>query len=516
MNPEPVETGAATTTTDTGADGGPWRSRLYPEDWAPGYATAHGSLRDFSHVGYRGGLEELPAPSPEGARSVLDFGADPTASADSTDAIQAAIDAGEGIVYLPEGRYRVDGRLEVRRSGTILMGDGSDRTELWLRAVEGLSHGANLTFVGAPAAVRSAELSENVAAGADRVVVASGAGPAVGDEVWLGMTITEDFVRDHGMEGYWTFSLNQWRPFFRRSVTEVLPSEAGDVVVLDVSLPYGMATRDDARMEVVEGYLEEVGLIGVGVSNAIDWDAAWENQQVHAVELTGVRDAFIRDVASFASPDQPGFHLQSGGIRVRNSRRVTVAESSLGHAQNRGEGGNGYLVEVRVSNSVLVRDTVAVAGRHNFIQNWDFGTSDLVFLRTHSAQGEAFTSRTDPAGSLACSETHHALAMAVLVDNSTVSDCWKMVNRLSYSSGAGHTATESVFWNVQGDGALTSHQLGRGYVIGTAGVEVTTEVIDIYESQGTAPEDFVEGLGQAASLVPSSLYEDQLARRRSR
>jgi hypothetical protein len=106
--------------------------------------------------------------------------------------------------------------------------------------------------------------------------------------------------------------------------------------------------------------------------------------------------------------------------------------------------------------------------------------------------------------------------MAVLVDNSTVSDCWKMVNRLSYSSGAGHTATESVFWNVQGDGALTSHQLGRGYVIGTAGVEVTTEVIDIYESQGTAPEDFVEGLGQAASLVPSSLYEDQLARRRSR
>ena len=42
----------------------------------------------------------------EGASAnVLDFGADPTGSTDSTAAIQAALDSGAGSVYLPEGTY---------------------------------------------------------------------------------------------------------------------------------------------------------------------------------------------------------------------------------------------------------------------------------------------------------------------------------------------------------------------------------------------------------------------------
>ena len=91
-----------------------------------------------------------------------------------------------------------------------------------------------------------------------------------------------------------------------------------------------------------------------------------------------------------------------------------------------------------------------------------------------------------------------------------------MVNRLAWSSGAGHTATESVFWNLQGTGTLTSYQFGRGYVVGTDVAEVLTEVFDVYESARTAPEDFTEGLGQAATLEPASLYEDQKMRRTGR
>jgi len=348
-------------------------------------------------------------------------------------------------------------------------------------------------------------------------VVSEGAGFVAGDEVWLGITITDAFAADHGMEDYWAFSRGQWRPFFRRTVVDVVAADDGlEAIVLDVTLPYGLSVRDDARIERVDGYLEEVGLVGVGIANAIDWETAWAHDQVHAVGFDGVRDGFMQDIRSFEPPDGDGYHLQSSGLLVRNSRRVTVADAHLAHSQNRGEGGNGYLFEIRVSNAVLVRDSTARAGRHNFIQNWDFGASDLVFLRTHSEQAEAFTSSTDPRGATACSETHHALAVAVLVDQSTVSDCWKMVNRLTWSSGAGHTATESVFWNLQGSGTLTSHQFGRGYVIGTAVAEVTTEVLDIYESLGTAPEDFTEGIGEAASLEPPSLYEDQRARRLAR
>jgi hypothetical protein len=200
-------------------------------------------------------------------------------------------------------------------------------------------------------------------------------------------------------------------------------------------------------------------------------------------------------------------------VLVEASRRVTVSDSAFGFAQHRGVGGNGYLFEVRQSNEVLFANNVGEAGRHNFIQNWDFGTSGCVFLRNRSLSAESFSSATDDRGLPAASETHHALATANLFDSNEIGDAWKTVNRLAESSGAGHTATESVYWNNVGEGAITSFQYGRGYVIGTTGLAVNTEVLDIYESLGTSPEDWTEGLGAGGTLEPASLYEDQLARR---
>lgn len=51
-------------------------------------------------------LTKVPFSMIEGASAnVLDYGADPTGVADSTSAIQAALDSGAGSVYLPEGTY---------------------------------------------------------------------------------------------------------------------------------------------------------------------------------------------------------------------------------------------------------------------------------------------------------------------------------------------------------------------------------------------------------------------------
>jgi hypothetical protein len=163
----------------------------------------------------------------------------------------------------------------------------------------------------------------------------------------------------------------------------------------------------------------------------------------------------------------------------------------------------------------LFRDCVGHAGRHNFIQNWGFGTSGTVWLRVLSDEGRAWP---DPSGDFVLaglSELHHSLAMANLIDASELDDGWSTVNRLSQSSGAGHTGTENVFWNVSGSGRIRSCQYGHGYVIGTADdVDVRTD-INSPDAIGTEPEDDTEGIDRGDSLVPSSLYEDQLARRLS-
>ena len=183
------------------------------------------------------------------------------------------------------------------------------------------------------------------------------------------------------------------------------------------------------------------------------------------------------------------------------------------YAQNRGGGGNGYLFEIMQSDEVLIHGSVGRAGRHNFIQNWDFGSTGNVFLETFSELGEAWTDSTGWLAPPGLSEYHHALAMANLVDSSTAHDGWAAKNRLTWSSGAGHTSTECVFWNLQGDGDLVSLQYGRGYVIGTQDLSVRTEVIDFYDSEGTTPEDWVEGIDEGGSLWPPSLYREQLHRR---
>jgi hypothetical protein len=396
----------------------------------------------------------------------------------------------------------------------VLAGAGPDATFLDLRRAEGMSDQANLTFAGALDAGEPVALAEDAAQGAFSVTLSAPAALSPGDPVGLGMVVTDAFVTEHGMDGFWGFAAGARRTIFQRTVVAV----DGATVTLDAPLRYPLRVRDAADLRVERGALRDCGVQGLAVSTAVDWDAAWSADRSHAVTFDRVADCWMRDVVSWAGPAGDGtHHLQSGGVLVSRSRHVTVADTTLERAQNRGGGGNGYLFELRQSDDVLVRDSVGRHGRHNFIQNWDFGTTGCVFLRTVSQGGEAWPDAGGGTGTTTgFSEYHHALAMANLVDDSVADDGWGAVNRLTYSSGAGHTATRSVFWNLRGAGQLVSLQFGRGYVIGTDGLEVRTEVLDLYDSRGTAPEDWVEGLDRGADLQPSSLYEDQRARRLGR
>jgi len=63
--------------------------------------------------------------------NVLDFGADPSGSADSTAAIQAAIDSiTTGIVYLPAGSYKITNTVSANKSSINIVGAGTDATYL--------------------------------------------------------------------------------------------------------------------------------------------------------------------------------------------------------------------------------------------------------------------------------------------------------------------------------------------------------------------------------------------------
>ncbi|MBM4393905.1 MAG: hypothetical protein FJ090_22490 [Deltaproteobacteria bacterium] len=504
---------------DTGPD--TWRSALYPEDWTPAHTHSSGHfLHDFSFAGYHAG--EAPLPTPPGPSfDVTAYGADPTGAADSAAAVQAAIAAASAaapaVVDFPAGTFRLDSALRVSTSGVVLRGQGPAATFLYFTQGEGVSYAAHLTFAGSQAYGTESLLTADGANRGSTLSLASVDGLAVGTEVVVGFTITDAFVADHQMTDVWYSFNGLWRPFFRRTLTAVDPTT--NTVTLDVPLRYDVLLRDGASLKTVSGQLTECGLQDLAISNVNDWSVAWTESQTQAVSFSGVKDCWVKSVVSWESPlstDGRGKHLMSGGIEVADSRRVTIADSVMEHPQNRGDGGNGYLFQVARSNEVLTADSTARDGRHNFIQNWDFGNSGCVWLRTVSEDGRAYLADWDPIGYVAYSEFHHSLAMANLIDQSEASDGWQAVNRQGESSGAGHSATQTVWWNLQGGGYLRSLQYGDGYVVGTLDMDIHVDPTEWdwnNSGEGTEPEDWVEGEDLAPTLEPQSLYEDQLARR---
>ena len=500
-----------------------WRSALYPEDWTPAFTDGEGRfLPDVSYAGYRNGEAALPINADRPTVDVVsDFGADPTGATDTTAAIQSALDSGEDrTVFFPEGTYRVDGLLTVTRPGVVLRGRGFGASRLVFTRHEGLTGRDHLTFRGALETGASYPLVEDAQPRAFVVKVADASGLVPGMDVQLGWTITAAFIAEHGMIDTWRAFNGTWQVFLRREVVAVDTSATPHEVRLDAPIRYVGRVRDGASLKTVTGHLTEVGMFGIAVGTAVSWDEAWANERTHAIGFHGVKDAWIHSVESFAPPQAPssgpgaGDHLQNGGIFVKTSKRVTVSHCRMKRAQHRGGGGCGYLFEILQSCEVLTEYCEAEAGRHNFIQNWGFGTTGCVWSQCVTRDGFAISLKEFPTiGQLGFSEYHHSLATANVVDRCYVHDGWAAQNRHDWSTGAGHTATGCVFWNALGRGILRSYQFGTGYVIGTEyGLTVET-ALGPSGAEGTEPEDWREGIGDGLALEPPSLYVDQFRRR---
>ena len=76
--------------------------------------------------------------------SVVDFGADPTGTADATNVIQLAVNSGAKAVYFPAGTYKITSQIDLV-SNQVLFGDGQDQSII---SVSGSSWSATYALYG--------------------------------------------------------------------------------------------------------------------------------------------------------------------------------------------------------------------------------------------------------------------------------------------------------------------------------------------------------------------------------
>lgn len=507
-----------------------WRSSLYPVDWAPGFQDAQGRLlHDFSYAGYRRGEVTIPD-TPPGAVydvSLAPYLADNSGTLDVTDEIQQAIDdagaAGGGIVYLPPGTYNVapqgsdDYALRIRDSGIVLRGAGPGTTVVHNTATDMRNKevikvrpstgdweyalGGTTTFLTSDLTLPTSVLS-----------VQDVSGFSTGEYVVVRTDATADFIADHGMTGQWDGSLDG--VMFYRQVVGIDPG-AGTLTI-DIPTRYWMKTRDNARVYKAAPPAQEVGVEDLSISMAEnttpgfedgDYDVtgtgAYEVHNSHMIEFYHALNCWVRRVNSHRHPSNPSdVHMLSMGILMQRSRGVTVEDCVMQKPLYQGGGGNGYMFRLR-GNDCLVRDCEAIEGRHNYTFFSLYASGNVI----HDCLGRNPRYPSD---------FHGHLSMANLFDVMTMDGDWlEGIYRPAGTVVHGHSTTESVYWNTYGteagrDDIVESRAWGWAYIIGTRGPK---HGVERGTADGTEPEDFLEGEGLGDTLVPESLYDDQLARR---
>lgn len=537
-----------------------WRSELYPEGWVPPSSEKFETdkfLQDFSYAGYHRGEKEVPRiTSP--VFDVTSYGADATGVSDSTSAIQRAIDeAGErggGVVYLPSGTFKISPQgadtaaLRIGHGNVVLRGAGQDRTFLFnssymMRSKSIiLAQGAEERWKQEPANGPVIAIRNDLLSPTTEIPVESVEGLKEGDWIILRTDATDEFISEHNMADKWGGKGSRLGGvMFQRQIVSVESEKK--ILTVDVPIRYYLKKRDRARVYPAPPHIEEVGVEELSIGNLEHpktkelegWgltDFAKEGLPAHdvhacaAITFNHLRNSWILNVATYHPPENTtNARILSNGVVLIECRGITVQNCDFEYALYGGGGGNAYMYRLHYSNECLVKDCVSGNSRHGFVVA-GMASSGNVFLR-----GTARNTQVQTAGNgitAGKGSDHHMylsqsnLADSVLMDGDFFDAHYRTSGDAFKTPIHGQTGVHSAFWNLKGESyhkgfeyIVHSDQVRTGYIIGTSG-KVSGVRTDGIDPERTAPLDHVEGVGKGETLVPASLYEDQLRRRLAR
>lgn len=525
-----------------------WESELYGPDWTPTPVALFDSdklIQDFSYAGYHRGEKAIPNVAGPVFDAVAGYGADPTGSVDSTDAIQNAIDAAEtaggGVVFLPAGTFLIqpptgeNAALKISASNIVLRGAGKDQTFLLNTSYEMRSKRVIEVFGPSPFWYWGNgpfySITEDLLSPTMSIPVADTSPFSVGDWILIRNDITDDWITEHNEPLWLGYGSNLGGIVYSRQVVEI--DAANNRLKIDAPTRYALKTRDNARVTIRNHALAEVGLENFSISNVqhlgSNWGegdytdstkSAYDTHASYLINVKNVRDSWIRNVDSFSpATNTTGANMLSNGILVSESRGVTVEDCHFQRPQYGGGGGNGYMFRLSNANECLMKRCTAEFSRHGLVFSHFSSSGNVLHDCLDKTTGKATGSTGSYNTSGQASDHHMRFSHSNLVDVCTADGSWFTAHYRPYGTDPKHnlTSAHTVFWNTLGlsspNGNVVHSQQSRyGYVVGTRG-NVTSVKTDGHSTEKTMPVDHVEGVAQGNSLDPFSLYLDQLRKR---
>jgi len=506
-------------------------------------------IQDFSYAGYHRGEKEIPSDF----KTVIDvtkspYNADNTGRQDVTSALQEAIDdagsvKGGCVVYLPEGTYKVSvaaGKsycLILAHSNVVLKGAGSEKTFI-LNSSVSMRSKAIVRIAPAnspPPLVQGKQLiTKDLLSPSLIIPVQSTDGFKPGDMVFISNEIDNEWIAEHHMLKYWKDMGRQLGgQKYYREIVKV--NSASNELTIDIPIRYTLKMAQKAGVSKAPAMLREVGIENLSIGNLQifgdgDWteesykireNPSYQSHDSWAIAMEKVSNGWICKVASYCPAGNSSHaHILSNGIKVSQTKNISIIECSFKKSQYGGGGGNGYMYRI-MGNETLIKDCVAEFSRHGFVLS-GMTASGNVFLHCLDKDSGRQTGMSGHEKTSGSGSDHHMhFSHSNLFDCCTVENSFFAAGWRKWGGSAIHgiTGAHSVYWNLNSNGsqaqAVQTQQGRYGYVIGTSGnkPDVRTSAWEPGTEWITDPVDFVEGKGKGETLDPQSLYLDQHNRR---
>jgi hypothetical protein len=490
------------------ASGGGTSSALWGERgerWSPA-----SRLPDFSYAGYHRGERPLPTRAPD--VSVMDYGAVGDGKADDTAAFRRAIEVNPGeVIAVPAGQYRITNILTISASGTVLQGDGPDRSVLVVPVpLERIKPNRGATTDGSPTsnyswsggiiqAIGSLEGKRLTAVrGAAKrgdvdLTVESTAALRVGLDVRLtqqddgGRTLTSHlYAGDTGPIS----KIGRVRATFVARIAAV--DAAQRTIRLDRPLRTDVRPEWSPQVQDARGTVEEVGIEGLAFTFPVTpYGGHFTELGYNPIAFRGIRNGYLRNLAfrnADSGPFLGGENLTVTGIVHESSRPPDARSRCTGH-HGLTLGGTDMLLHDFQIKARFIHDITVTRGSAGNVTMSGTGTDLALDHHRMASHANLWTDLDAGAGT-----------------------------RL-YASGGGsdlgwHGGAWETFWNIRAARPLSWPGAGRREKWGPDLmnlVGLTTNERSTLDPDGR----WFEAIPPAA-LVPANLYRAQLARRLGR
>ena len=365
--------------------------------------------------------------------SVLDFGADPTGVADSTTAIQNAINSVEtgtypnftsGTIYIPSGTYKTTGPLYVRRS-TSLIGDGNASSII--KPTSALT--SSCLFVGVNGDVPRTNSGFIQSIGFDGSATTSTS--AIGINIWAsGTQIIDCFVNGfyYNLYAYqsWTASINKCQFTQARKMNIWIDRECHNFSVTQSRITYSAGTgirvsssnsvtiqTCDIEQNTGSGLVHDSDNV-VASRNLTVIDTYFEANGPNAVTPGTGNDIYLLESVGTDSNGvsilncyfEPGIyatinvdHRGAGSVNIINSPNASIVTTNGGNLVNVNNGYNDY----RYGTTSLPSNPLAGNQYSSFgnsvletIQGVVVGTTPVQLTKNGTNGGVAFLNVSQP------------------------------------------------------------------------------------------------------------------------